>query len=277
MPSSDEIQHLRDRLKIHRENLATYLRQLAMHGAAYAPPIVSHGIREARDEIARIKAALRGWGEAVVDHPDDSAGAPAPPQRPGDPVGGTRIDFGSGNTFGDLNFGDIAGGGISNQTIYVGGQPPSGETARPGGAPPQADPGARRIFLCYAEADAPTVRALYRRLGADGLAPWFDAEDLLPGQDRDQAIRKAVRSSAAVIVCLSPAAVSRAGLQHRAMRLALDVADEQPEGAIFVVPALLEPCEPPERLERLHAVRLYEEGGYERLARALQLRISQLK
>lgn len=268
MSSSDEINSLRERLHIYRRNLSTYLNQLAMHGVGYAPPIVTNGIREARDEIARIKGLLRGRGEAVDDLPDDTEAPAARPQRPAAPGGGARVDFGSGNTFGNLSFGDIAGGGITHQTINIGGQP-TGAPAQPGGPQPQAAPDGRRIFLCYAEADAPTVRALYRRLRADGLAPWFDEEDLLAGQDRDQAIRKAVRSSAAVIVCLSPAAVSRAGLQHRAMRLALDVADEQPEGAIFVVPALLEPCEPPERLERLHAVRLYEEGGYERLARAL--------
>lgn len=270
MPSSDEIQSLRDRLQIYRGNLATYLRQLAIHGTAYAPPMVVNGIREARDEIARIKAALRGWGEAVEDHPDDGETPARPPQRSSDSGGGTRIDFGSGNTFGDLNFGDIAGGGIANQTFHIGGQPqPVTPDPSPGRSTPPST-GGRRIFLCHASEDKPTVRALYRRLRADGLSPWLDEEELLPGQDWELAIRKAVRSSAAVIVCLSPTAVSQAGFRHREIRLALDVADEQPEGAIFVIPALLEPCELPDRLAHLHAVRLYEEGGYERLARALQ-------
>lgn len=269
MPNSDEINSLRERLRIYRRNLSTYLNQLAMHGVGYAPPIVTNGIREARDEIARIKAALRSWGEAAEDLPDDTEAPAARPQRSGAPGGGARVDFGSGNTFGDLNFGDIAGGGISNQTIYVGGQPPPDEPARPSGAQPQAAPGARRIFLCHASADKPTVRALYRRLRSDGLAPWLDDEDLLPGQGWELAIRKVVRSSAAVIVCLSPTAVSTAGFRHREIRLALDVADEQPEGAIFIIPARLEPCELPDRLAHLHAVNLYEEGGYGRLVRAL--------
>lgn len=274
MPTNDDIQTQRDRLQIYRGNLATYLRQLALHGSGYAPPIVTHGIRESRDAIARIKATLRSWGEAVEDHPDDEEAPAAPPQRSTAPGGGSLINFGSGNTFGDLNFGDIAGGGISNQTFHIGGQEPSATPIRSANAAqqPQTAPGERRqIFLCHASEDKPTVRALYRRLRADGLAPWLDEEDLLPGQEREPAIRKAVRSSAAVIVCLSPTAVSQAGFRHREIRLALDVADEQPAGAIFVIPARLEPCDLPDRLAHLHAVNLYEEGGYERLVQTLRM------
>ena len=50
---------------------------------------------------------------------------------------------------------------------------------------------------------------------------------------------------------------------------ALDVADEQPEGTIFLIPAKLEECETPGRLRRWHWVNLFEEGGYERLVAAL--------
>jgi formylglycine-generating enzyme required for sulfatase activity len=50
----------------------------------------------------------------------------------------------------------------------------------------------------------------------------------------------------------------------------LDVADEQPEGAIFLIPARLEQCEVPDRLSRWQWVNLYEAKGYERLMRALR-------
>ena len=50
----------------------------------------------------------------------------------------------------------------------------------------------RRIFLCHASHDKPAVLALYRRLKKDGFEPWLDEEDLIPGQDWETAIRKAV-------------------------------------------------------------------------------------
>jgi hypothetical protein len=126
-----------------------------------------------------------------------------------------------------------------------------------------------RLFLCHSSADKPAIRRLYRQLRDDGIRPWFDEEDLLPGQDWDWAIRRAVRNSDCVVVCLSGASTTRAGYVHREIKEALDVADEQPEGAIFVIPARLEDCEVPERLRHLHWVDLFAEDGYRRLLRAV--------
>jgi hypothetical protein len=49
-----------------------------------------------------------------------------------------------------------------------------------------------KVFLCHAHADCDTVRALYTRLTKDGVDAWLDKEKLLPGQDRELEIRKAV-------------------------------------------------------------------------------------
>src|SRR5262249_3182206 len=53
----------------------------------------------------------------------------------------------------------------------------------------RADATARRplqVFLCHSSADKPVVREIYNRLSSEpGIKPWFDEEDLLPGQDWD--------------------------------------------------------------------------------------------
>ncbi len=126
-----------------------------------------------------------------------------------------------------------------------------------------------QVFLCHASADEPSIRKLYEQLHHDGFKPWLLEEDLLPGQEPQLEIPKAVRQSAAVLVCLSKQAVSTAGHVHKEIKLALDVAAEQPEGAIFIIPAKLEDCRMPERLRHLQAVNLFEQGGYDRLVRAL--------
>jgi hypothetical protein len=59
------------------------------------------------------------------------------------------------------------------------------------------------IFLCHASEDKIEVQRLYQRLHADGFVPWLDTENLLPGQDWDYEIKKAVRAADAVVVCLS--------------------------------------------------------------------------
>jgi hypothetical protein len=73
-------------------------------------------------------------------------------------------------------------------------------------------------------------------------------------------------------VCLSRASINRKGYVQREIKYALDVADEQPEGTIFLIPAKLEECEVPDRLRRLQWVELFEPQGYELLLRALQAR-----
>jgi hypothetical protein len=125
------------------------------------------------------------------------------------------------------------------------------------------------IFLCHSSTDKPAVRALYRRLLDDGINPWFDEENLLPGQQWRAEISKAVRSSAAVIVCISRSSVERTGYVQKEIKFALDAADERPEGAIFLIPVKLEDCVMPDRLSYLHWVNLHEPDGYERLLRAL--------
>ncbi len=133
-------------------------------------------------------------------------------------------------------------------------------------------PGDSRIFLCHSSADKRAVRDLYARLRADGLQPWLDEEDLLPGQDWDREITKAVRTSEVVVVCLSTNSISKAGYVQREIKQALDVADEQPEGRIFLIPVRLDDCAVPERLSRLHWVDMFETHGYARLLKALQAR-----
>ncbi len=129
-----------------------------------------------------------------------------------------------------------------------------------------------RIFLCHASRDKLAVRELYQRLCADGFEVWFDEENLLPGQDWQSEIPRAVRQAEVVIVCLSRRSITKAGYVQKEIKFALDVADEQPEGAIFLIPLKLEECDTPERLSRWHAVNVFRANGYERLLKALRFR-----
>ncbi|MEP7134573.1 MAG: SUMF1/EgtB/PvdO family nonheme iron enzyme [Chloroflexota bacterium] len=129
-----------------------------------------------------------------------------------------------------------------------------------------------KVFLCHSKDDKPKVRELYRRLVADGFDPWLDEEKLMPGQEWDLEIRKAVRESDVVVVCLSNGSTTKAGYVQKEIRFALDVADEQPEGAIFIIPARLENCQVPNRLSKWQWVNLFNEEGYEKLKISFGLR-----
>ena len=195
---------------------------------------------------------------------------------------------GDGNVVGDHNVATVNRLSAGDYAIQIGqlhltlspdqlrSLPVSAYTASPPPATSTELPRQLKVFLCHASGDKPAVRDLYRRLRSDGIAPWLDEEDLLPGQDWQLEIPKAVRSSDAVIICLSSRAITKAGYVQKEIKYALDVADEQPEGAIFLIPLRLEECDVPERLRRWHWVNLFQEKGYERLLRALRARAESL-
>jgi TIR domain len=133
-----------------------------------------------------------------------------------------------------------------------------------------------RVFLCHGSGDKPAIREMYVRLQQDGFEPWLDEEDLLPGQDWQVEIPKAVRAADVVLVCLSPHAVNKAGYVQKEIKFALDAADEKPEGAIFIIPVKLEECAVPERLSRWHWVDFSSVKGYEKVVRVLRLRATSL-
>jgi hypothetical protein len=136
---------------------------------------------------------------------------------------------------------------------------------------PPAETHPLRVFLCYSHSDALAVRGLYKRLTENNFDAWMDKEKLLPGSDWEYEIRRAVRASDAVVVCLSRS-FNQQGFRQKEVRLALEVAMEQPEGEIFIIPARLEECENLESLRKWHCVDLFESDGHERLLYALRVR-----
>jgi hypothetical protein len=146
------------------------------------------------------------------------------------------------------------------------------EESRVGSGPPAGEQKALRVFLCHASGDKAQVRDLYKSLKRDRFEPWLDEEDLVPGQDWEAEIRKAVRSSRVVLVCLSSHAANKEGFVQKEIRFALDCANENPPGTIFLIPVKLEECPVPEGLRHLHWVNLTESTGYDKLLVALRTR-----
>ena len=106
-----------------------------------------------------------------------------------------------------------------------------------------------RVFLCHASQDKPAVRDLYKRLCAvDWIQPWLDEEELLPGQDWNLEIEKAVEAADAVIVCVSQVSVAKEGYVQKELRQVLDIALNKLDGAIFVIPVRLNDCELPRQI-----------------------------
>lgn len=301
MPSQDEIFEQQELLQVYRRTLAHYLKQQAILGTAYVPPVTVHGINEAREAIQRIKAVLKSWGGVVENHPDDSSptivisdpdeireevahkqavlqayqkrlhvlelqqathGIAAPP----------HIVIEVEDLTAQIN--QIKQDIQDLQQLIV-----PKDTSKP--LPTLEEPlplRQLRVFLCHSSKDKPEIRVLYKKLSDNGTEPWLDEEDILPGQDWELEIPKAVRRSDVVLVCLSQQAVSSSGYIHKEIKYALDIADQQPEGTIFIIPLRLQDCEVPERLKRWHWVNYFDDKdkGYKMLISALKARANEL-
>jgi formylglycine-generating enzyme required for sulfatase activity len=139
-----------------------------------------------------------------------------------------------------------------------------------------------RVFLCHASHDKPVVRELYQRLLSEGwIDPWLDEEKLLPGQDWDIEIEKAVEVADVVIVCLSENSVTKEGYVQREIKRALDKSDEKPEGIVYIIPFRLNDCEVPRRLSRWHWIDYFPLGKqpklYANLLKSLRVRAKSLE
>ena len=133
-----------------------------------------------------------------------------------------------------------------------------------------------RVFLCHASQDKPTVWKLHRYLKQHGIKPWLDQEDLLPGEDWEVEIPRALFSSDVILVCLSKNSVNKEGFVQKEITFALDKAMEKPEGTIFIIPVKLEDCEIPRRLTRYQWVDLSRAEGRKRLLMGLNKRVTEL-
>ncbi len=137
------------------------------------------------------------------------------------------------------------------------------------------------VFLCHSSHDKSMVRELYRQLlNESWIDPWLDEEKLLPGQDWDFEIERAVEKANAVIICLSRNSVTKEGYIQRELKFVLDIALEKPEGTIFIIPLRLDDCELPRRLRSWQYVDYFPQDhrkrAHQRLIQSLHARYGQM-
>ncbi len=139
------------------------------------------------------------------------------------------------------------------------------------------EPRPLNLFLCHASQDKPAVQALCNRLKAENwLAPWLDKEQLLPGQDWDLEIYKAIRKADAIIVCLSRESVAKEGYVQKEFKRALSLAEEKPEGTIYIIPLRLDNCTPPQKFQPYQWLDYFASDAHEKLLQSLRLRAESL-
>src|SRR5262245_29457675 len=132
-----------------------------------------------------------------------------------------------------------------------------------------------RIFISYAREDEVRVKQLYRRLADAGFQPWLDREHIIPGMKWGPIIKRALKQSDFVLVCLSTTSINKRGFLQREIKQALEQAEEKLEHDVYLIPARLDDCEVPDALSEIQWVDLFEDDGWRLLLKAIEYGLNQ--
>ena len=112
-----------------------------------------------------------------------------------------------------------------------------------------------KLFICHAPEDRRFAEKMYDDLKDKKLRPWMAEKDILPGQDRNITIKKAIRESSHFILLISKYSVDKRGKFQAEIRYALEIVHELPEDQIFIIPIRLDDTYPTfEELKDIQAI-----------------------
>ncbi|HMS84037.1 MAG TPA: TIR domain-containing protein [Nitrospira sp.] len=128
------------------------------------------------------------------------------------------------------------------------------------------------VFISYAKEDRQDAGRLFLALKDNGFQPWMDEAHILPGQDWQLSIQKAMEKADFLLICLSRHSLTKTGFVQREMRRAVELQQDLPEGQVKLIPVRLEDCNVPTSMKNWQWGNLYEPDG---LTKVIQSMIAQ--
>ncbi len=129
------------------------------------------------------------------------------------------------------------------------------------------------IFVSYAREDITQAERIFISLNEiEHFKVWFDKENLLPGQNWENEIYKAIDVSHFVILILSTNSVEKTGYIQKEIRIVLERYFQMPPGKIFLIPVRIDNCNIPHReLKKLHHVDMFPDWdrGFQKVVKAI--------
>ena len=125
------------------------------------------------------------------------------------------------------------------------------------------------VFISYAKEDREVVGRLFKALKDKGLQPWMDEEHILPGQDWQLSIQKAMEKSDFLLICLSRNSIRKTGFVQREMKRAVELQQDLPEGQVRLIPVRLEDCDIPRSMNNWQCGNLYEQNGLDKVIQSM--------
>lgn len=132
-------------------------------------------------------------------------------------------------------------------------------------------------FLSYASPDREHVLQIYDFLTVNGIDVWMDIKQLLPGQQWDFEVKRALNRAAVIIIFLSHNSVERTGYVQRELKIALEQLQDRPLNRIYAIPVFLDSdLKIPDQIKHLHYVAIDQPESHFQLLEAIKNEFEQL-
>ena len=125
------------------------------------------------------------------------------------------------------------------------------------------------VFVSYAKEDKNAVTEIIDKLNDIGILTWFDENELLPGDDWETKIETAIKKADYVLVFLSSKTIDKIGYKNKEVKYALEQYALMPSGKRYIIPVLLDDCEPPREFSKIQWLKAWKEGWFKLLSAAL--------
>ncbi len=143
------------------------------------------------------------------------------------------------------------------------------------------------VFISYVKENGDAVDRLTRHLTGHGIHVWLDRDKIEPGTRWKPAIRQAIQEGSFFIACFSREYGEREKtFMNEELNLAIEELRQRPTTRAWFIPAILSPCEIPDReigggasLRDLQYVALHRDWdtGVQRLVNVIQEAFTQLR
>lgn len=128
----------------------------------------------------------------------------------------------------------------------------------------------RRIFIIYGNRDRDKAFEIVKHLRELGYNPWFDVDEIAPGQKWAQAVMKGIEESSVALLLVSENLKAGDGFVAKEIEAAMSAMRSRDETFSPVIPIRLDDTPVPEQVRDIHWVDIRNKEGYEQLEKGLK-------
>ena len=121
------------------------------------------------------------------------------------------------------------------------------------------------VFLSYAKEDKAEVINVMNKLHENGVMTWFDEKNLLPGDDWEVEIENSIEKADYVFIFLSSKTIDKVGYKNKEFNYALNQHLLRPTNKRYIIPILLDDCNPPREFKKIHWIKTSELNWFNKI------------